>query len=186
MRGKSFLIRYADDYAAGFEFESDAKRALLAMKKRFERFGLELHPDKTKLIPFDWPCTIKGKVRKPGTFDFLGFTFYRGKSLQGKWVIKKKIARKRLTRFKKMIWEWCKKNRHLPLSEQYVTLCSKLRGYYQYFGVISNIEALRKAWYRTIIAWQYWLSRRNHKGKVKYDDLMASYPLPTPRIVHNV
>ena len=186
MKRRSFFIRFADDYAAGFALESDAKRALEAMRKRFERFGLELHPDKTKLIPFGWPQTIDGKVRKPGTFDFLGFTFYRGRSLQGQWVIKKKTARKRLARFKKMIWNWCKKNRHQPILEQYATLCSKLRGYYQYFGVVSNMKSLRSIWYRTIMAWRYWLCRRNHKGMVRYEDLMASYPLPTPMIVHNV
>ncbi|MCP3876040.1 MAG: group II intron reverse transcriptase/maturase [Desulfobacteraceae bacterium] len=186
MKGQSFLIRFADDYVTGFELESDARRALAAMQKRFERLGLELHPDKTKLIPFGWPCFRNGKAKKPETFDFLGFTFYRGISLQGQWVIKKKTARKRIIRFKKMIWDWCKKNRHQPILDQYSALCSKLRGYYQYFGVVSNMKALRGVWYRTIMAWRYWLSRRCHKGKVKYEDLMVSYPLPMPRIVHNV
>ena len=94
MKGRCFLIRFADDFIVGFELESDARRALDAMTKRFDRFGLELHPDKTKLIRFGRPFHKDGKEYKPGTFDFLGFTFYRGISRRGSWVIKKKTAHK--------------------------------------------------------------------------------------------
>jgi RNA-directed DNA polymerase len=186
MKGRSFLIRFADDFITGFELESDARRALNAMKKRFDRFGLELHPDKTKLIRFGRPNHKNGKDDKPGTFDFLGFTFYRGISRRGNWVIKKKTAQKRLSRFSKMVWDWCKKNRHKFMQNQYATLCSKLRGYYQYFGVVSNFKAIARAYYYTLRAWRYWLSRRSHKGKVKFEDLAEQYPLPKPRIVHNI
>ncbi|MDM8538837.1 reverse transcriptase domain-containing protein, partial [Desulfobacterales bacterium HSG17] len=134
MRGKSFLCRFADDFIVGFEHQADASRVLQAIN----RFGLDLHPEKTKLIYFGWPEYHGRRIEKPGTFDFLGFTFYRGVSMKGQWVIKKKTARKRLNRFKQMIWEWCKINRHLPMLEQYENLCSKLQGYYQYFGVVSN------------------------------------------------
>jgi len=186
MKGRSFLIRFADDFIVGFESESDARRALEVMKKRFGRFGLELHPDKTKLIRFGRPTPKDGKDNKPGTFDFLGFTFYRGISRQGKWVIKKKTSQKRLRRFNKMVWGWCKKNRHKSLQNQYATLSSKLRGYYQYFGVVSNFEAIAMAYHYAFRAWRYWLSQRSHKGKVKFEDLKRLYPLPKPRIVHNI
>jgi group II intron reverse transcriptase/maturase len=185
MKGRSFLIRFADDYITGFELESDAKRALEAMKKRFDRFGLELHPDKTKLLFFGRPTHKNGKANQLGTFDFLGFTFYRGISRRGNWVIMKKTAQKRLSRFHKMVWDWCKKNRHKSLQDQYATLCSKLRGYYQYFGVICNYKAIARARYYTRRSWRYWLCRRSHKGKIKYEDLENQYPLPKPRIVHN-
>ena len=185
MKGRSFLIRFADDYIAGFELESDAVRAMTAMAKRFNRFGLELHPEKTKLIRFGRPTKRTEKENKPGTFDFLGFTFYWGKSRQNYWVIKKKTLQKRLCRFKKNVWEWCKVNRHKPIQEQYESLCSKLRGYYQYFGVICNYKALGKAHYYVTRAWRFWLSRRCHKGKVSYKDLTTRYPLPKPRIIHN-
>ena len=186
MKGRSFLIRFADDFIVGFELESDARRALEVMKKRFGRFGLELHPDKTKLIRFGRPTRKGGKDNKPGTFDFLGFTFYRGISRHGKWVIKKKTSQKRLRRFNKMVWDWCKKNRHKSLQDQYVTLSSKLRGYYQYFGVVFNFKAIAMAYHFTFRAWRYWLSHRSHKGKVKFEDLKRMYPLPKPRIVHNI
>jgi group II intron reverse transcriptase/maturase len=185
MKGRSFLVRFADDFIAGLELESDAKRALKAMAERFNRFGLELHPDKTKLIRFGKPTRNKDKDYKPGTFNFLGFTFYWGITRQGYWVIKKKTLIKRLTRFKKSIWYWCKINRHKPLQEQYATLYSKLRGYYQYFGVVSNSKAIARAHQHTQRAWRYWLCRRCHKGKVQFRELGALYPLPQPRIVHN-
>jgi len=185
MKGRSHLVRFADDFIAGFELESDARRALEAMRKRFKRYGLELHPDKTKLLRFGKPGKKNNQGEKPGTFKFLGFTFYRGMSRQGYWVIKKKTASKRLHRFKKRVWEWCKKNRHQPLKEQYKTLCSKLRGHYQYFGVIGNFKAIANSYYHSLRAWRYWLCRRSHKGKVKYEDLLIQYPLPKPRIVHN-
>jgi hypothetical protein len=85
-----------------------------------------------------------------------------------------------------MVREWCKKNRHKSLQYQYATLCSKLRGYYQYFGVIGNFKAIARAHYHTTRAWRYWLCRRCHKGKVRYEDLVIQYPLPKPRIVHNI
>ena len=156
------------------------------MRKRFDRYGLELHPDKTKLLRFARPCKKNDQAKKSGTFDFLGFTFYLGMSRRGYWVIMKKTASKRLHRFKKGVWEWCKKNRHKFLKEQYATLCSKLRGYYQYFGVIGNFKAIANAHYNTLRAWRYWLCKRSHKGKVQYEDLSAQYPLPKPRIVHNI
>jgi len=186
MKGRSFLIRFADDYAAGFELELDARRAMEAMRKRFNRFGLELHPEKTKLIPFGKPTAKGGKHDKPGSFEYLGFTIYKGLSRRGTWVVKTKTARKRLARFDKMVWNWCKKNRHQLLKEQYFTLCSKLRGHYQYFGLIGNYEAIAKAHYHTVRAWRYWLCRRSQKGKVKFEDLVKQYPLLRPRIVQNI
>lgn len=185
MKGRSFLIRFADDYIAGFELESDAVIAMTAMGKRFNRFGLELHPDKTKLIRFGRPTAKSCKENKPGTIDFLGFTFYWGKTRRNYWVIKKKTLQKRLCRFKKRVWEWCKVNRHIPIQVQYDSLCSKLRGYYQYYGVICNFKALAKAHYYVTRAWRFWLSRRCHKGNVNFKDLTAKYPLPKPRIIHN-
>ena len=124
--------------------------------------------------------------QKNGTFDFLGFTYYWGRSLTGYPVIKKKTARKRLNRYLKMTWNWCKENRHEPIRDQYQTLCAKLRGYYQYFGVRSNYKAIEAAYEYTEKAWRYWLSRRSHKGKVLYETLQETFPLPKPRIVHNI
>ncbi len=186
MKGKCFITRWADDFIIGFQLETDAKRAKEVLPKRFNRFGLELHPDKTSLIRFGRPQMSAKGQQKNGTFDFLGFTYYWGRSLTGYPVIKKKTARKRLNRYLKMTWNWCKENRHEPIRDQYQTLCAKLRGYYQYYGVRSNYKAIEAAYEYTEKAWRYWLSRRSHKGKVLYETLQETYPLPKPRIVHNI
>jgi len=187
MKGRCFIIRWADDFIIGFEMESDARRVMEVLPKRFERYGLSLNMKKTKLLPFSRP----GKVGKNNseTFDFLGFTFYWGISLRGYWVIKKKTAKKRLNRFMKTLWGWCKINRHEFLEYQYKMLCSKLRGYYQYFGVIGNYRALEAVYGFAVRAWRYWLSKRSHKGRIsweKYEKLKADFPLPAPRIIHNI
>ena len=180
MKGKCFLIRFADDFIIGFQLKTDADRVMAVLAKRFERFKLSLHPEKTSLIYFGRP--MKGV--KQETFYFLGFTYYWARSLTGRWVIKKKTAAKRLRRFLSMLWAWCKGSRHDPLGEQHETLCSKLRGFYQYFGVRSNYEALEVAYKFAVKAWRYWLSRRSSNGQVLFADLERSYPLPKPRIVH--
>ena len=185
LKGRSFLIRWADDFIIGFEYKSDAERVMKVLPKRFERYNLSLHPDKTSLVCFSKPFTKK-ESKERGTFDFLGFTFYWGKGRKGYWIIKKRTARKRLSRFMKRIWQWCKDNLHEPIGEQYKILCSKLRGFYQYYGVRSNYKALEVAFEHTEKAWRRWLSRRSHKGKVLFEDLRNKYPLPLPRIVHSI
>jgi len=186
MKGKCFIIRWADDFIIGFQLEADANRVKEVLPKRFSRFGLELQPDKTALIRFGRPLMNAKGQQKSGTFDFLGFTYYWGRSLKGYPVIKKKTARKRLNRYLKMTWNGCKKNRHDPIQDQYQTLSAKLRGYYQYFGVRSNYKAIEAAYEYTEKAWRYWLSRRSHKGKVLFETLQEAFPLPKPRIVDNI
>ena len=124
------------------------------------------------------------RCAKRETFDFLGFTYYWARSLKGRWVIKKKTAGKRLRRFLSMLWVWCKESRHDPMKEQHEILCSKLRGFYQYFGVRSNYKALEVAYEYAVKAWRYWLSRRSSNGQVLFADLQRSHPLPMPKIVH--
>ncbi len=188
MKGKCFIIRYADDFIIGCELESDAKRIMDVLPKRFNEYGLALHPDKTAVIDFRRPPSkVKGKGK--GTFDFLGFTFYWSKSRRGYWVIKKKTIGKRLSRYMKRLWRWCRANRHEPIKEQHKSLCSKLRGYYQYFGVRCNYKPLEVVFEHVEKAWRFWLSRRSHKGGIsweKFEKIRASFPLPRPRIVHNI
>lgn len=185
LKGRSLIIRWADDFIIGCECKSDVERILAVLPKRFDRYGLSLHPDKTSVICFSKPHTDE-EAGKRGTFDFLGFTFYWGKSRKGYWVIKKKTARKRLSRFMKRVWRWCKENRHDPIEEQHQTLSSKLRGFYQYFGVRGNFKALEVVFEHAEKAWRRWLSERSHKGKVLFEDLRRAYPLPMPKIVHSI
>lgn len=188
-KGKCFLIRFADDFLICFELESDARVVMEELPKRFESFGLSLHPEKTKLKAFRKPARYVRDNKESGTVDFLGFTFYWSKSRRGYWVIKKKTAGKRLRRFMKGLWSWCRENRHEPIKEQSKTLCAKLRGYYQYYGVRCNYKALEAVYEYAKKAWRYWLSRRCHKGSIsweKFEKIKASFPFPKPRIVHAI
>jgi group II intron reverse transcriptase/maturase len=190
MKGRSFLIRYADDFVLGFEYEQDARRFMSVLPKRFNRFGLDINKTKTSLVNFSKPTNKKRVSRGESTFNFLGFTFYRGKTLKGYYTIKKKTAKKGLNRFMKMLWTWCRNNRHMPLKEQHQKLCSKLRGHYQYYGVRCNYEALEKVYDFAYKAWRFWLSRRCHKGNIEWkkftESIKRHFRLPTPRIIHSI
>ena len=185
LAGRSFLIRWADDFIIGCEYKSDAERVMDVLPKRFNRYKLSLQKEKTLLVKFSKPYN-KEEAKERGTFDFLGFTWYWGKGRKGYWVIKKKTARKRQSRFMKRMWNWCRENLHEPIEEQYMIISSKLRGHYQYYGVRCNYRPLEKVFRHTTEAWRRWLSRRSSKGKVTFEDLHKSHPLPLPRIVHNV
>jgi RNA-directed DNA polymerase len=189
LKGRSFLLRFADDFVIGCELESDARRIMEVLPKRFDRYGLTIHPHKTKLVKFGKPPKNGSPDPKNGTFDFLGFTHYWAKSRRGYWVIKRKTAHKRLRRSIKALWQWCKENRHLPLKEQYRMLCLKLRGHYQYYGIRSNYHQLEAVYQQVLKGWWYWLNRRNRQRDLeweKFKQILTIFPLPRPRIVHAI
>jgi len=189
LKGRSFLIRFADDFIIGCELESDAQQVMEVLPKRFGRYGLTIHPHKTKLVKFGKPFRNKPSESQNGTFDFLGFTHYWAKTRQGYWVIKCKTAQKRLRRTIKAIWQWCKGNRHLPVAEQYRMLCLKLRGHYQYYGLRNNYHQLEVVYYQALKGWWYWLNRRSRQRNLlwdKFKQIMTKFPLPRPRIVHAI
>jgi len=190
MQGHCFLTRFADDFIIGCEREADARRIMDVLPKRFIRFRLTIHPEKTALIAFKRPPSRDPSAGGTGTFDFLGFTHYWGKTRQGYWVIKRKTIGKRLRRFMKESWAWCREHRHAPLHEQYRTLGSKLRGYYQYYGIRGNFKMLEVVFEHTERAWHYWLSTRSHTGHINWQKfegfLRHKLPLPKPRIIHNI
>ena len=189
MKGRVFLIRFADDFIIGCELEEDARRIKDVLPKRFGRFGLTIHPKKTKLVWFRKPRSKDDSGNGNGTFDFLGFTHYWAKSRRGYWVIKRKTAKKRIRRAMKAFWQWCRENRHLPMKEQYRILSLKLRGYYQYYGIRGNYRKLEWVFLHVERTWRYWLSRRSRKSAIsweKFDKLRKVFPLPKPRIVHAI
>mgnify|MGYP002632238722 CR=1 FL=1 len=189
LKGRSFLIRFADDFVIGCELEEDARRVMAVLTKRFDRFGLSIHPEKTRLVSFGKPPRNQKKCKGKGTFDFLGFTHYWGKSRRDNWVIKRKTARKRLHRAMQRAWQWCRNHRHEKLREQYRLLCLKLRGHYQYYGIRGNYRMMEKVYWYVVEAWWYWLSRRSHKGKItreKQEIFQLIYPLPPPKITHAI
>jgi RNA-directed DNA polymerase len=188
MRGACFLIRYADDFVIVFSDETDARRVMKVMPKRFARFGLSVHPEKTRLVAFRRPDP-SGRSAPPGTFDLLGFTHYWAKSRKGRWVIQRKTARSRLRRAITTIAAWCRRNRHLPVDEQHRTLQQKLQGHYAYYGVTGNSRSLWRCYVETQHNWRKWLSRRSQKSYLdweRYRALLKRLPLPPPRVVRSV
>ena len=195
LRGRSFLIRFADDFVIGCELESDARRIMEVLAKRFERFSLTIHPDKTKLVPFARPNgdthSASEASETPGTFDFLGFTHYWSRTRRGGWTVKRKTSRKRQSRAMTRIWQWCSRNRHLPVIDQARKLRQKLHGHYGYYGIRGNFEALRAFLSHVKRSWRYWLSRRSRARKsylsfAAFERLLALFPLPSARIVHYI
>lgn len=189
LKGRSFLVRFADDFIIGFEQEADARRVLEVLPKRFSRYDLIIHPEKTKLVRFIQPLANEKTEKENGTFDFLGFTHFWAKSRYGYWIIKRKTIGKRVRRFMKAIWEWCRENLHEPVKEQHKTLCSKLRGYYQYYGIRGNFKMLEVVFEHTEQAWRRWLGRRCSKGYVSAEEFSnfhrKVFPLPKPRVIHH-
>ncbi len=183
-RGKVVLYRYADDFVIGCEWEEDARRIKEVLPKRFAKYGLEINTEKTKLVDFGRPQRSTSG-RKPGTFSFLGFVHYWGKTWRGSYTIKRKTEGKRLRRTLGEFWRWCRDNRHRPLQEQYASLCAKLRGYYQYYGIRCNSQCLDLVYHTATRAWRYWLNRRGGRKMTwrAFGRMMAAYPLLRPRIV---
>jgi RNA-directed DNA polymerase len=193
LRGKAYLIRYADDFVIGFSQEEDAKRVLAVLPQRFGKYGLTIHPDKTQLIAFQQPPAACGQDAgpgtSPGTFTLLGFTHYWGRSLRGHWVVKRKTASSRLSRALRSIAQWCRLNRHQPLGEQQHTLSQKLRGHFAYYGITGNSNALSMFRTAVVRCWRYWLGRRNRERSLTwpiFNRLLQRYPLPPTKVVHSV
>lgn len=187
LKGQAFLVRFADDFVIGCEVESDARKVMAVLPKRFTRYGLTIHPVKTKLVPFGKPTP--GWKHRNDTFDFLGFTHYWGKSRKGQSVIKRKTAKTRIRRAIKRLWLWCRNHRHLAFEEQYRILCTKLRGHIQYYGIRGNMKALKAVRYAAQRSWHFWLARRSHKKAMpweRYHTLILIFPFPWPRIVHPI
>jgi group II intron reverse transcriptase/maturase len=185
LRGRARLIRYADDFVICFEREDDARRIWEVLPKRFAKYGLTLHPDKTRLLYYGKPGS--GGDKRP-TFDFLGFTHYWALSRSGRWVIKRKTIAKRLARKLHEIWLWFRANRHKPMKWQQERLVSRLNGYYNYFGITCNLEALEQLFGGVRKGWRYWLSRRSQRAKISWERfsvLEQVFPLPKPVIVHS-
>ncbi len=186
LRGSATLIRFADDFVIVFEEETDARRVLEVLPLRFGKYGLTLHPTKTRLIEFKRP---RDNGPRPGSFDLLGFTHYWGKSRSGAWVVKKKTAASRFRRALSRISVWCRFHRHLPVREQHAVLSSKLKGHYSYYGITPNGEALSRFRQEVRRIWQKWLNRRNQRNAMPWDlfaRLEKRFPLPPIKVVRSV
>ncbi len=194
LKGKSFLIRYADDFVMGFACEEDARRVLAVLPRRFAKYGLTIHPEKTKLVPFERPGGVSERSDRkqsepPGTFDLLGFTHFWSRLRRGNWVVKRKTSRSRFSRGLQSLKEWFRTHRHLDVATQHQTLRQKLTGHFAYYGITGNSVALsRFRWYAARL-WRHSLSRRRRAGALPWDQFnrfLERYPLPPPIPIHSV
>jgi len=184
LKGKSFMVRYADDSVLGFSDKSDAEKVMEVLPKRFAKYGLTLNPEKTKLI--DLNSQRGGSDR---SFDFLGFTHFLGRSRKGLKVLKRKTSSKRLTRAIVNISKFIKLNRHLKLRELIAAINIKLRGHYSYYGITFNYYSLSRFRFEVVRSLYKWLNRRGGKRKWNWDNVTILveqwYPLVKPLIYHS-
>ena len=189
LRGECVLVRFADDALMAFDNIDDAKRVLSVLGKRLGRYGLTLHPDKTRLVDFR-PQRRQG-ARHPETdgtsFDFLGLTHVWGRSRNGKNMVRQVTAKDRYARAVAAVTDWCREHRHWSFRDQHRRLSSMMRGHFAYYGVGGNSRRLRWFANQAVRVWRKWLSRRHRGGGVpwaRFNALLARHPLPSVRILH--
>ncbi len=188
LRGASALIRYCDDFVMLFACKDDAERVHAVLGKRLGRFGLQLHPEKTRLIDFRSPAERVGaQSTLPTSFTFLGFLHTWGMTRNGKTTMWQRTAKDRLARTLKAINQQCRLMRCWSLADQQRRLSRMLEGHFAYFGITGNYRRLAAVVWQTRRIWRKWLSRRSWRSYVTWEQflrLVAAYPLPAPRIVH--
>jgi group II intron reverse transcriptase/maturase len=187
LQGQGFLIRFADDAVLVFTEEKDARRVMDALPKRLGKYGLTLHPSKTRLMYFRPPSRSEEPPRDTGSrsFDFLGFTHYWALSRRGFWAVKRKTASDRFTRALKRIAAWIRRFMHQPVAWQHKQLVRKLRGHYNYYGIRGNIAALSRFRFGVTRVWQKWLNRRSNRALmtwIRFQRLQKRHPLPSPAL----
>ena len=171
-----------------FQREDDARRVMAVLGKRFERFGLRLHPEKTRLLSFNSPRLGLERAQRRRSFDFLGFTHYWAWSRKGSWVVKQRTAKDRLSRTLMRLKERCRRMRHDPVAQQHRVLCRLLRGHFNYIGITGTGDALAKVRGHAERIWGRSLARRNGKRFAweRYKPLLERFPLPPPHPPHSV
>jgi group II intron reverse transcriptase/maturase len=191
-QGQCYLVRYCDDFICMVQSVEEARQIKQMLEERFAQFGLELHPDKTCVISFGRyeRQNAERQNRKANTFDFLGFTHYCGKSRKGNFTVGRITSRAKFRKKCKEMNAWLKAVRNAAKTKDWwPTLESKLRGHYQYYGVSGNMPALRRYYAMTLRLTRKWLNRRSQRKVYnwkRFDEYLKHYPLPKPRITHNL
>ncbi len=185
------IVRYADDFVCVVRYANDAKRIERGFQNRFNKYGLEIHPTKSRNISFGRfeRENARKQSRRPNTFDFLGFTHYCDRSRKGNFKVGRKTSRKKYTAKCKAMNRWLKAIRNqVKTKEWWKILIAKLRGHYQYYGVSENYDGITRFYKVVIRIVRKWLNRRSQKRKMSWDKFnkyLEHYPLPKPRIVHS-
>jgi RNA-directed DNA polymerase len=194
LRQRAVRIRDAEEVVIGFRDQRDAQRVLEVLPKRLGKYGLTVHPTKTKLVPFGPPSSKTkepngSREGRPGTFDLLGCTHDWGRSLRGYWVIKRKTAASRFSRAVRSMDSWCRDHRHLSISEQQQKLNEKRRGHYADYGVTGNSGAFSRFLWEVERRWRKWLYRRSRQRSMnwaRFRRTLQRYPLARVRTVRSV
>lgn len=189
LSGQASLIRFADDAIMGFENKEDALKVMDVLGKRLAKFGLRLHPEKTRIVEFRRPRQGERPKRRPGTFNFLGFTVHWRRSRKGGWNVTFKTKKQSRSKFLTEIQNWCRSHRHQPIPAQHKALVSRVRGHFQYFGVNGNIRSLQSVRYRVKRIWKKWLNRRSQRSRLSWErfrSLLKDFPLPPVRVYRHI
>jgi RNA-directed DNA polymerase len=191
LHGRAFLVRFADDFVMGFQRKDDAERVYQVLPLRFQKYGLKVNSEKTRIVRFSRPQTRINRRAKVivGTFDFLGFTHYWGRSRKAQWFVMRKSASSRQRRALRAMTLWCRKNRHQPIPEQHRQLCRKLQGHYAYYGITGNSRCIANFRHKVLLTWHKWLNRRSREPNqltwARFLSMLSgSLNLPPARIVH--
>lgn len=185
LQGKAFLVRYADDFMIGFERKEDAERVMAVLGKRMERYGLTLHPEKTRLIDFRRPPSDQTSGKGPSTLDFLGFTLYWRRTRGGRWEMWCRTRSARLRRSILAVYDYCRRHRHEPVKVQHAALVRRVNGHMNYFGVNGNGPSLSRFVRQVERAWLKWLRRRSQKTRLTWErfaQMLSVFRLPPPLV----
>jgi RNA-directed DNA polymerase len=187
--GDVIVVRYADDTVLGFQHQAEADRFLADFRERLEKFGLELHPDKTRRIEFGRFAEPNRKRRgegKPETFDFLGFTHISGKDRNGNYTVRRKTIGQRMRKKLQELKQLLRSRRHDPVAQTGEWLKSVVQGYFNYHAVPGNTDALNVFRERVTWLWRGSLLRRSQRHHLTWDRMhrLAARWLPPPRVVH--
>jgi len=188
-RGDVIIVRFADDFTVGFEYEEDAQRFLVELRERLARFGLELHPDKTRLIEFGRHAARRRATRglgKPETFDFLGFTHICGKSKSGRFWLRRITISKRMRAKLREVNDQLKRRRHQPVPVQGQWLRSVVQGHLAYYAVPGNTDAVAAFRTQATRHWHKALRRRSQRTRLNWERMsrLANRWLPPARVKH--
>ena len=184
-KGEAYIIRYADDFVCGFQYENEARRFYEELKERLAKFDLELAEDKSKIIPFG----RFAKESEKETFDFLGFTFVNGKTRTNKYRTVVITSKKKLKQKKQNVKEWLKTQNQVNVLEIIKGINRKIIGHYRYYGVSGNFKGVLKFYKYIVTALYKMLTRRSNRSylnRERYYKLLLKHPIQKPKLYVNI
>jgi RNA-directed DNA polymerase len=188
-QGEVIVVRYADDILLGFQYRAEADHFLELFRERLKKFGLALHPDKTRRIEFGQYAVCNRELRgegKPETFDFLGFSHISGKNRNGRYTVRRRTIRKRMRAKLQQLKQQLRRRMHDPVSQTGAWLKSVVQGYFNYYAVPGNLDSLNTFRERVSRLWRTMLIRRSQRGRVRWEKMrkLIAHWLPKPRVLH--